>query len=55
MDGVGASSGIIEKNVDRPHPIFLEYRTVSSSSDLVVIGNADQARNVKEDPGPLPE
>ena len=25
---MGASSGITEKNIDRSHPIFLEYRTV---------------------------
>jgi len=55
MVGVGASSGIIEKNVDRPHPIFLEYRTVPGPSDVVVSGYADKAGNVKEEPGPLPE
>jgi hypothetical protein len=54
-DGVGASSGIFEKNIDRSHPSFLEYRPVSDPSDLAVIGYADQAGNVKEDPGPLPE
>jgi len=52
---VGATSGIIEKNIDISHPVFLEYRTVSGPSDLVVSGYADQVRNVKEEPGPLLE
>jgi hypothetical protein len=32
--GVGASSGTIEKNIDRSHPSFLEYRTISGPSGL---------------------
>lgn len=47
--------GIIEKNVDRHHPIFLKYRTASGPSDLVVSGYADKAGIVKKEPGPLPE
>ena len=51
---MGASSGNFEKNVDRSHPNFLEYRTISGQSDLRVMGYDDQAGNVKEEPGALP-
>lgn len=54
-DGVGTSSGKVEKIVDRSHPDFLEYRTDSDQNDPRVAGYADQDEDVKEEPGALPE
>ena len=49
--GVGTSFGIIEKIIDRSHPVFLEYRTNSDQDDPRVAGHTDRDETVKEEPG----